>query len=135
MPFIWRTCKKQLCIFPPLYQHLLASVICRVDSPRIRGKTVIMHIVHLSKCSPRMQKAKKPKCSTPGCPYAKCRSGTSRHQELTAVNGAANTRSGSFRDTRELSAMLPTTDYRTFTRLPGLLALHALISFGREIRQ
>lgn len=55
--------------------------------------------------------------------------------ELMAVCGAPNTCSGSFRDTGELSAVLPTADYRTFTSLPGLPALHALISFGQEIRQ
>lgn len=61
--------------------------------------------------------------------------GQPRHWELMAVSGAPKTWPGSFRDTGELSAVLPTADYRTFTSLPGLPALYALISFGQEIRQ
>lgn len=51
------------------------------------------------------------------------------------VSGAPKTCPGSFRDTGELSAVLPAADYRTFKSLPGLLALAALISFGQEIKQ
>ena len=54
--------------------------------------------------------------------------------ELMAASGFSKTWSGSFRDTGELSDMLPTADYHTFTRLPGLPALYKLISFGQEIR-
>lgn len=52
-----------------------------------------------------------------------------------AVSGAPNTCSGSFGHTGELSAVLPTADYRTSASLPGPPALHALISFGEQIRQ
>ena len=69
-----------------------------------------MHIIHPPKCSAWTEKAKMPKC-TIGCPHAKCRSGCSRHQELMAESGALNTCSGPFRDTGELSAVLPTADY------------------------
>lgn len=66
-----------------------------------------MHIIHLPKCSTWTQNAKMPKFTTPACPHAKCRSGSSKHRELMAVSGAPNTCSGSFRGHRGVKCRAP----------------------------